>query len=200
MKQIIIISFLGSVIWFGCANSNKKKDDVKREIEFSSKIEDTIFNKAFITKDELFQLDSVSLSQFWEDFQKNISSKNKNKIIAVLEFPIHAIHPVLFQYAHDCDTALYIKNEIKYKNIDVDSSNTDKYFDFIFSDVLKDIISQTSAKDLMKNGIRYKHSEGLTYEFFPKKYNVKVNCPNDHLLMFYFKHEAKGWRIGIGGL
>lgn len=145
------------------------------------------------------QIDTVSLKEFWNSFKENINYDNKNQIIEVLKFPVHAIHPVMFRYAHDCDTTAYIENEKKYENFDIDSNNINKYYDFIFSDVLKKIISQTSTQDLLKKGIRSKSSPMLIYVFFPKDYNVKVNCPNDHNLKFYFHQELKNWKIGIGG-
>lgn len=147
-----------------------------------------------------FPIDTISLNRFWNNFQENIRSNNKKAIIEVLEFPVHAIHPVLFRYAHDCDTVAYIKNEEKYASFDIDKNNINEFFDFVFSEVLKEIIEQTSTQDLLKKGHRSKTFQGLTYTFFPKNYKVKVNCPNDHNLKFYLSYDNSNWRIGIGGL
>lgn len=229
MKQLKKSCLLFIVLAFIVACSNTDEEKQKREVAESEK-EENISNiqteenqseikniehipdttgqaletmKEWQKKEDAkpdFPIDTISLNRFWNNFQENINSNNRQRIIEVLKFPVHAIHPVIFQYAHDCDTAAYIENEQKYANIDIDNSNVDEYFDFIFSDVLKEIINQTSTQDLLERGIRSKSRSMLTYVFFPKDYQVKVNCLNDHNLKFYLHQELENWKIGIGGL
>lgn len=225
MKAVRFICLLVVALFVACNNGGNKKQIVKEEKTSDTaftekKNRDEIINIEHLPdttgrwlKDleergrlqddnSLMPIDTALWSKFWIDFQEDIRSNNKKQIIELLEFPVHAIYPVLFQYAHDCDTVAYIENEKRYGDFDVDSSNINEYYDFIFTDVLKDVILQTSVDDLYRKGIRYKLSTGvsLTYQFFPKDYDVKVNCPNDHLLKFHISNELKGWQISIGGL
>ncbi|HXD93064.1 MAG TPA: hypothetical protein VNX01_07605 [Bacteroidia bacterium] len=155
-------------------------------------------NKKLISSNKSNKIDTVSLDKFWRSFQYNLLTKNKDSIIAILDFPVHALFPVIFQYAYDCDTVLYSKNEDKYHDFDITKANINQYFSFVFSDTLIKIVQQISTQRLLKNGVD-KDSEGLTYECFPKDY-IKVNCPNDHLYMFYITKKANIWHLGIGGL
>jgi hypothetical protein len=73
-------------------------------------------------------------------------------------------------------------------------------YDFLFSDVLKEVIYQTSVNVLLSKGHRYDKTPGLAYQLYPKNYKIKVNCPNDHLMILYIGFEKGKWRMGIGGL
>jgi hypothetical protein len=85
-------------------------------------------------------------------------------------------------------------------NFDIEENNIAEYYDFVFTDILKEIIYQTSVDDLFSKGYKNEKIPGLTYVFFPKNYNVQVNCPNDHNLKFYFTYQQNRWQIDIGGL
>jgi len=146
----------------------------------------------------VLSFDSISLCAFWSNFQYNISNGRKKEVIDALEFPIHAIFPVIFRYAHDCDTITYIKNMKKYYDFDITMSNIDEYYDFIFTNTLKKIIKQTTIQNLLDS--KDVSSGGFILMFFPKDYDIKVNCSNDHLMKFYIGYDNKQWKIGIGGL
>ena len=156
-------------------------------------------NKKTVTHVKQMKIDTVSLDKFWRNFQHDLLVKNKDSVTAILDFPVHAIFSVLFRYAYDCDTALYMKNEDKYHNFDITKANINEYFDFVFSDTLIKIVQQISTRDLLQKGIRYENFEGVLFECFPKDF-IKVNCPNDHLYMFFITKESNNWRLGIGGL
>ena len=140
------------------------------------------------------KIDTVGLHTFWLGFQQNLLNKKNDPVVAVLDFPVHALFPVLFKYACDCDTGLYIKNEKKYNTFDITPSNIKQYFNFIFSDTLIKIVQQITTEDLLKKGIINKTPDGLMYEIFPKEY-IKVPCPNDHLYMFNISKTKNIWRL-----
>lgn len=73
-------------------------------------------------------MDTASLLAFWDQFQGDLKAGHRTEVINVIQFPIHAIFPVLFRYAHDCDTAAYMKNEAQYLDFDIDSSNIEDIF------------------------------------------------------------------------
>lgn len=200
MKIYLLISLGIQLLTSSC--NEKVSTNVKEDANVQS---DSFYAKntveAFSNKDSLGEvLDTASLYNFWTTFKKDIQADNKEYIVNVLEYPVRAYHLVLFQYAHDCDTTTFIKNEKEYYNLDINQTNVYEYYDFIFTDVLKKIIQQTSFEDLISKGIKEKGKPWLTYRFFPKDYDVQVNCSNDHLLMFYISEENDGWKIGIGGL
>jgi hypothetical protein len=161
----------------------------------------SVRSSEYITsKDSLPAIDTASLFQFWNSFKDDLKNNNKLKVTSKLVFPAHAVHLVTFKYSHDCDTTAYVLNQKKYSKFDITSQNVDKYYDFIFSDVLREIISQTSAEELLQKGYRNEVLPGITYIFFAKDYNVKVACPNDHNLKFYIICKKNKWSIEIGGL
>lgn len=143
-------------------------------------------------------VDTGSLSHFWKAFQKNIRIGNKNGIIEVLDFPIHAIFFTTFQFSYDCDTLKFIQNEKKYLDIDIDRDNIKLHFDFIFSKFFKKMILSTSAKDLMKKRLKSSENE-VIYPFFVRDYFPNGNCYLDHRIYFYFQQIAGRWRISISG-
>lgn len=85
-------------------------------------------------------IDSISLRAFWYDFKSNLKSNNKQAVIDVFKYPIPANHFVIFKYSYDCDTLGLIENEEEYGNLYFDRDNIIEYYDFIFSDILKEII------------------------------------------------------------
>ncbi|MFL9836988.1 MlaD family protein [Flavobacterium sp. ST-75] len=141
--------------------------------------------------------DTVGLKQFWKDFKKDISTNNVKSTAARLDYPIRAIHPVLFKYSYSCDTITYIKNEEKYANVDINKGDMPRYFDFVFDDVLKNIISKISYQDLLQQGHLSENS--VSFCIFPKHY-MQVPCPNDHNLHLYLIKRNNEWSVSIGGL
>ncbi|RYJ44575.1 hypothetical protein [Flavobacterium beibuense] len=148
---------------------------------------------------EVMILDTVGLKKFWAGFQKDIFSANKQGVANRLDYPVRAIHPVIFKYSYSCDTIAYIKDEEKYADVDIYKSDMPRCFDFIFDDVLKNIISRISYEDLLQKGHRNKEVNAISYHIFPKDY-MKVPCPNDHNMQFYLHEENGKWSISIGGL
>lgn len=212
MKRCLIISlslFFISCSFFSRTEKNRSPIDhqtknisaryAEKEEEISAIAEkgNTALNKKNV---DSILLDTVALKSFWGNFQNNLHNENRQKVIEVLDLPIHAIFLVLFRYAVDCDTLAYIENEKKYWNFDIDTNNIVQYYDFVFTEVLKKIINQTSVNDLLSKGYINDKIPGLTYIFFPKNYDVKVNCSNDHNLKFYITCKENRWLIGIGGL
>lgn len=209
MKQYLFISLcllLLSCSFFSKQLENNIKKDVDSQEGTTSRNEHeaglSIENKMLREKkvNSCIPIDTVSLCVFWNGFQQDLRFGNKQKVIEVFNFPIHAIFPVLFRYAHDCDTIAYIENEEKYRDFDIDENQMTEYYDFVFTEVLKEIIYQTSVDDLLTKGYRSEKIPGITYTFFPKNYNVKVNCPNDHNLKFHISYKEDRWNIAIGGL
>jgi|SRR4030095_4674578 len=143
-------------------------------------------------------IDTVSLGNFWSSFQKNIRANNKRKVIDVLEFPIHAIFLVTFQFSYDCDTAKFILNENKYLGFDIDKNNVQQHYDLIFSKILKEMILNTSLKDLTEKRLE-SDGKNFTYAFFVRDFKPKGKCYFDHRIYFYFNQLDKNWKIAIGG-
>ncbi len=156
--------------------------------------------KYFVRNNKTSNTDTLSLDIFWNDLQKNIIKGQRKEVISKFNFPIRAIYPVIFKYAHNCDTVWYTKNEEKYCNFDITMDNIDKYYDFVFTDELKKVITETSTQDLLSKGYLNKKIPVLTYSFFPKDYDLKVNCPNDHNMKFNFIFKHDRWKITISGL
>jgi len=144
-------------------------------------------------------LDTVLLKVFWNRLKQDVKTDNRAAVIKVFEFPIHAAHIVTFQYAYDCDTAAFIRNEKKYNNIDITEKNIQAYYNFVFSAVLKELISKTTIKHLLTKGTIDKKHPWLSYHFFPGEYR-KVKCRNDHQLTFHISQKDKTFKISIGGL
>lgn len=200
---IIVLSFIS--VWSCNAKKENKTNtqndistifggDKNLSVEFKKK--DTLKTK----KEQVTpQIDTLSLRDFWVNFQRNISEDNKQEVTKVLNFPVRAIYPVIFKFSHDCDTISYIQNEEKYNNFDITKENVEEYYDFLFSGVLKKAISQTTVDDLLKKGIRYEDNSGITYQIFPKNY-IKVDCPNDHLIRLHISYKKTHWSISISGL
>lgn len=159
--------------------------------------QDTLKSKK---SNKIIPIDTNSLGIFWNDFKRDLKNDNKAQVIKSFDFPIRAIYPVIFKYAHDCDTLAYVRYEEKYNDFDITESNILEYYNFVFTDELKEVIYQTSLDDLLTNGYRNTVVTGITYSFFPKKYNIKVNCPNDHNLKFYFLYKDNRWKISVGGI
>ena len=141
--------------------------------------------------------DTVGLKKFWEGFKKDISTNNIKNIAAKLNYPIRAIHPVIFKYSYSCDTIAYIKDEEKYENVDINREDMSRYFDFVFDDVLKNIISKISYHDLLQEG--HLSESSVSFSIFPKHY-MKVPCPNDHNIKLYLIKRNGVWSVSIGGL
>lgn len=146
------------------------------------------------------KIDTLSLRIFWNSLQKSIVEDKRQDVIEKFNFPIRSIFPVIFKYAHDCDTTSYTKNEEKYNDVDITPDNIKSYYDFVFTEELKRVIIDTSIDDLLSKGHLNEKIPGLTYAFFPKNYNIKVNCINDHNMKFYFLFKNTSWRITISGL
>lgn len=185
----------------------QKENALLFDVEQQQIIEKTTKENDYLYKKEMqsfVPIDTVSLCVFWANFQNNLRNDNKQEVIDVLEFPIRAIFLVLFKYAYDCDTIAYIEGEKQYGDFDIYKNNVFEYYDFIFSETLKEIVQQISFSDLLNENNIDKNSSGLilglTLQLFPKNYNVKVNCSNDHLLKFHISFENKKWNIEIGGL
>lgn len=201
---IIILSFIS--VW-SCNAKKENKTNTQNDIStifWGDKNLPVVFKKKdrLKTKKEQVapQIDTLSLRDFWVNFQKNISEDNKQEVTKVLNFPVRAIYPVIFKFSYDCDTISYIQNEEKYNNFDITKENVEEYYDFLFSGVLKKAISQTTVDDLLKKGIRYEDNSGITYQIFPKNY-IKVDCPNDHLIRLHISYkETTHWSISISGL
>ena len=207
-KNLKFIFILLSIYLFSCNRILKEKDENyqteyvnKTNLNHSESIAIINSFKDSLSSNEIDLKDSLSLKLFWCDFQNNLRNNYKQKVIKDLEYPIHAIFPVIFKYACDCDTLEFIKGQEKYEDFDITKNNVIEYYDFIFNDTLKDIILQTSFEDLLYKGIWNSHKiEGLTYNIFPKNYNIKVKCSNDHLIKLYINFKNNKWIIGFGGL
>ena len=183
MKKFIII--FGLFFLSYCSFSQQENDNslIQKETNFAP-------------------IDTVSLSIFWDNFKYNLHVKNKKKIIDVLEFPIHAEFFVDFQFAYDCDIETFKANEKKYSNFYIDKNNIEKYYDFVFSKPLKEMIAQTTVKDLLEKGERFKNHSGMVYHFFPQYFYqyARENCPYDISLNFIISFENDKWGIIISGL
>jgi hypothetical protein len=198
MKSLLVISLVWQV-FVSCGGNNGERSDSTGSIRNDSSVMELKNNRTDEIDSMTVTLDSASLDIFWNNFKLNLRENNKKGIINVLEFPIHAYNIVLFQYSYDCDTATFIEQEKKFLNIDIDSSNINRYYNFIFSDVFKEIINQTTTEDILERGVIYESGEGIAYRFFAKDYNVDVKCVNDHELTFYFYSKNNSWRVRVGG-
>lgn len=218
--KFLILIFCG-VSLFSCSDEEKGNDIEVQELNEAHKIigeDNVIINGEHIVdmnntkldsieswrkEEDLkpdFPIDSITLKEFWNSFQKSMRIDDRKTVVSNLDFPVHAIHPVIFKYSHDCDTSDYIKNEEKYANFDIEKKNVSEYYDFIFTPVLKSIIQQISYEMILDKGIRSKNTSMIIYNVFAKEYKVKVNCENDHNLKFYISKESDEWKISIGGL
>lgn len=220
MRLLYLILIVVGVSLFSCVDEEKDSDIKTQEFDEASKTEgyNEVINGEHIVdmnnskldsieewrkEEDLkpdFPIDSITLKKFWNSFRESIRNDDRKNVVSKLDFPVHAIHPVIFKYSHDCDTSDYIKNEEKYANFDIDEKNINEYYDFIFTPVLKNIILQTSYEMVLEKGIRSKNESMVTYTFFAKDYKVKVKCANDHNLKFYIFKESDEWKISIGGL
>ena len=199
-KRIVLLILLFGVFSCGFSEDKKEKEQKNTVSQESNEYIDTGSLK--VKGEELNQpIDTASLGSFWSNFKNNLKENNKKEVIKVFNFPIRAIHPVLFRYAHDCDTLAYIENEEKYHDFDITHENISQYYDFVFTKELKQVIAQTSLDDLLTEGKIYtEDNPSIIYTFFPKKYDIKVNCPNDHNLKFYMVYAENRWSISVGGL
>lgn len=146
-----------------------------------------------------FSIDTISLKNFWNSFQGNIRTNNKSKVIEVLEFPVHAVFLTAFQFSYDCDTARFVRDEKKYLDVDIDKNNAMKYYDFMFGGILKEMILNTSAEDLVQKGMN-SSAPGIAFRFFVRDYIPKGKCYFDHSVYFYFRQiGGKHWLISISG-
>ncbi|WP_116978941.1 hypothetical protein [Chitinophaga silvatica] len=145
--------------------------------------------------------DTTSFSQFWNEFRDNVISNNKQEVIKHLDFPIHAIFPVQFRFAYDCDTVRFINDEKMYGNFDINSNQIIEFYNFVFDPTFQKIIGATTVDRILKKGSQYRCSNGtcIEYQFFPKEY-IKVECSSDSNLKFYFRKENNSWKIEIGGI
>lgn len=201
MKLVIIV-----LICFWSCNSKKEtkavtQHDIPKVLK-ENKTSPFKFNEKILSNNNIeqaIQIDTLSLRDFWVNFQKNINEDNKQEVTKVLIYPVRAIYPVIFKFSHDCDTIAYVQNEQKYNNFDLTKENVTEYYDFLFSVKLKEIIRLTSVDDLLNNGIIYDNNSAITYQIFPKNY-FKVNCSNDHLMRFHISYKETHWRIEISGL
>lgn len=211
-RQLLFVLFLIFTL-VCCYNRNQdKKNDViyqregvsllgkeqKQGVLSEEKKEQSYMN--LLSTVSFVPIDTASLDAFWVDFQNNLRNDNKQRVIEVFEYPIHAEHIVIFKFAYDCDTTALVIERDKYAEFDIEKNNIVEYYDFVFTDVLKEIIYQTSVEDLLSKGYKNTKIPGLTYTFSPKNYRVKVNCFNDHNLKFYITYKEHKWRIEIGGL
>lgn len=206
MKNIIIALIILSLsVSCGNHNENKKSYDLHDEPQKDTSVIRTSIDDTLIVskKEQIVQdfADSLSLCAFWDKFCKDLESNKRKSIIRVLQFPIPAEYFVISQYAHDCDTALYIMNGEKYSGLYIDKNNINAYFDFIFISPLKDAIQQISCKDLLIYGEIHEDEKGLTLYFPSQGYKAKVNCVNDHNIKFHIiKMEHEVWSIKIMAL
>lgn len=189
MKNLVVLFLF--ILTVSCSESTKqtiaitKKDDAIKSREQS--------------KDDV-SFDSKSLKTFWKEFKDCLKNGNTEYVSGVMNYPIRGIYPVIFKYSHDCDTISYDKNSEKFINLSISRKNFNKYYDFVFSDVLKEIIYQTDYRDLIKRGTRNNKITGLSYSFHAKEYKVPVKCSNDHCIIFHFLFKDSRWKITIGGL
>ena len=129
-----LVTFL-SIILFLCSFLLRDSEWVMKEKKVGSSGYEINFEYIEKTEPLIEEYnDTLKIEKFWNDFKKNVRDNNKEKIIKCLNFPIRAIHPVLFRFAQDCDTITYIKNEKKYRDFDITESNIMEYYDFIFVD------------------------------------------------------------------
>lgn len=145
-------------------------------------------------------LDTLSLLAFWRKFQENLQNDDREVVIRTMEYPIHAIFPVLFRFGHDCDSSVFARDSQKYAEFDIDSTKALEYFDFVFSKELKMAIAQTNGSMLVRKGIANQVVQGITFNLFPKEYDIPVACPNDQHLILYITYPEDEWKIEIGGL
>jgi hypothetical protein len=146
-----------------------------------------------------FIIDSNALNIFWVSFQEDIRNRNYEKLKGKIKFPVHLEVFVPFQFAYDCDTNKFRRNEVQYMENDIYPENISQYFDFMFCDVLSEIILEIDYTDLVKKGIWSKSKPALTFRIFPKDF-LQVECPSDHALHLNFHYEKEKWRIEINGL
>ena len=145
-------------------------------------------------------IDTLSLRVFWNSLQESIVEEQKRAVVSKFNFPIRAIYPVLFKYAHDCDTLSYVENEEKYHDFDITLDNVESYYDFVFTEELKKVVTETSIQELLSKGYFNDKMPGLTYSFYPKDYDLKTSCVNDHNMKFNFIYKNDTWKITISGL
>ena len=202
MKKIIaLLIVLFAVFSCGFSEDKREKENQNTVSQESKEYVSVPVDTLKIEEEKLpLPIDTASLENFWNSFKNNLKENNKREVIKVFNFPIRAIHPVLFKYAHDCDTLAYIQNEEKYHDFDITHENISQYYDFVFTKELKEVIAQTSIDDLLTKGYGNTVVAGVTYTFFPKKYNIKVNCPNDHNLKFHITYKENSWSMSVGGL
>ncbi len=205
MRNIII--FLLVVLVASCCTLRHEKKNKHNKIEKVSakplnntqKEPKSIAFKV-VEKEMTSKIDTLSLSVFWNSLQKSIIEEHKRDVVAKFNFPIRAIYPVLFKYAHDCDTITYVKNEEKYHDFDITLDNVESYYDFVFTEELKKVVTETSIQQLLSKGYLNEKIPGLTYSFYPKDYDLKVSCSNDHNMKFNFIYKNSSWKITISGL
>jgi hypothetical protein len=143
--------------------------------------------------------DSISLKDFWSKFQIDLINKNIENIVGYFEFPIHSYYFVLFRFTYDCDTVSFIQNEKIFYNVDIDSLNFFKYYEFMFFNELIEIIKNTSYEKLIKNSLIYEENQKVIYRFFIKDYFNSQKCYRDNCLVFYIHKDFGKWIIKVSG-
>ncbi len=197
--KLLIIPFL---ILFGSCNSNNIKYE-SNKINYSELQTSKVRNFDLKTRNSSFVnslIDTAEFISFWVHFQSLVKNNKEDEVLKMFQFPIHAINAVIFKYSCDCDTAKYIQNEEKYREVEISQNNFIEYYSFIFTKELKFIIQNLTAKEILKASASNTKSIGFSYTIFPKEHDVKVNCPNDHNLKFHFIYSNSKWSITLGGL
>lgn len=193
LSYFFSLVLLFSLSFFSC--NDKEQENTSSISNIGNLKTDTVKSS-----DEFPIIDTVSLKYFWNEFKENLVKDQRKKVIEVLDFPVYATHIVLFNFSHNCDTALYVKKEEDLKDLVIDEDNIEQNYDFIFSETLKEMIHQTSVQDLLLKGRKHKNSHGLSYGLFPKEYEIEINCSSDHLLIFHITFKNEEWKIKISGL
>ncbi|CAM1370065.1 hypothetical protein TPENAI_60781 [Tenacibaculum litopenaei] len=143
MKNLVVLFLF--ILTVSCFESTKQTIAIAKK--------DGAIKSREQSKDDV-SFDSKSLKTFWKEFKDSLKNGNTEYVSGVMNYPIRGIYPVIFKYSHDCDTISYDKNSEKFISLSISKKNFNKYYDFVFSDVLKEIIYQTDYRDLIKRGTR----------------------------------------------
>lgn len=172
-----------------CLSSAKERSDQNgRDTNFKATVNGGLF------------FDTVSLSVFWDSFQTNLRTGKKDQVIGAFKLPIHASHFVNFKFSYNCDTSWFVNHEKEYISVDVDSTNAHQYYDFLFDEKFKLIVSRLSISEILQKGrLLMWQNVGLTVYIRYREF-FQAECHSDSTLSLSFIYQNGEWAIEVGGV
>ena len=199
--KINISYFIFLILLFGCNNISEIKANI--QIKEGNVSNDTLQKVNVIKVDSTkrkYQIDTVSVKAFLEEFISNIRNNKINLIKKSISFPIYAHDFAVFKYGYNCNQENFNIDNEKYKAIVVNKSNFNNHFNYLFVNEFFEILNEIDINELIINGTQNKVLEGVTISIHSYKYNKTGKWCGDHTLnIFIFRKSMGQWKVGFRG-